>query len=187
MDNSIPLLLALCMVLGWTSVRYRRATKALAAAKASMGPLIARQQNPEVLSALSGSGDWWPVQAGGDNLPGMHLNEGQCPGQMFYTVSTRQTIIPKPPLTRWFKMGRWTPAKNGFPEPAPPEGCPEDCAALCTHVWHGWVVAVNLRTGQYVVNANTYAQYRCVMRGSPELGKSPRKFPPEQLERSAIL
>jgi hypothetical protein len=187
MESLVTLLTALCAVLGWAAVRYRRALKAHEAAKASMGPLIARQQNPEVLSALSGGGDWWPVLSSGDNLPGIHLNEGQCPGQMFYTVSTRQTIISRPPLTRWLRLGRWSPAEFGFPPPAPAEGCPEDCAPLFTHQWHGWTVAVNLRTGQYVVNANTYAQYRCVMRGSPELGKPPRAFPPEQLDRSSLL
>lgn len=187
MERLVTLLIALCIVLGWVAVRFRRAARSHEAAKASMGPLIARQQNPEVLSALSGTGDWWPVLAGGDNVPGIHLNEGQCPGQMFFTVSTRQTIIPKPPLTRWLQFGRWTPAEFGYPSPAPAEQCPEDCAPLCTHQWHGWTVSVNLRTGQYVVNANTYAQYRCVMRGSPELGKPPRAFPPEQLERSSLL
>ncbi|MCW5965915.1 MAG: hypothetical protein KIT83_17890, partial [Bryobacterales bacterium] len=109
MDTLVSLLTALCAVLGWVAVRYRRAARAHEAAKASLGPLIARQQNPEVLSALSGTGDWWTVLSSGDNLPGMHANDGQCPGQMFYTVSTRQTIIPKPPLIRWLQFGRWTP------------------------------------------------------------------------------
>lgn len=187
MERLIILLLGLCAVMGWAAVRYRRATKALEAAKASLGPLVARQENPEVLGALSGSGDWWTILAGGDNVPGVHINEGQCPGQMFYTVSTRQTLTVKPPLTRWLRFGRWSPVTTGYPAAAPPDTCPEDCAPLWTHEWHGWTIAINLRTGQYVVNANTYAQYRCVMRGSPELGKPPRPFPPEQLERSSLL
>lgn len=188
MERLIILLSALGAVMGWSAVRFRRATRAHEASKAALGPLITRQDNPEVLSALFGVGNWWTVLAGGDNIPGIHANEGQCPGHMFYTVSTRQTLIAKPPMMRWIHFGRWSPVTvAGYPNAAPAESCPEDCVPLCTHQWHGWTVAVNLMTGQYVLNANTYAQYRCVMRGSPELGKAPRTFPPEQPDRSSLL
>jgi hypothetical protein len=38
-----------------------------------------------------------------------------------------------------------------------------------------------------VLNANTYAQYRCLMPGSPDLNKEPNLYPPEQLERPGLL
>lgn len=187
MDSLVILLIGLCAVLGWTSIRYRRMARALEAAKSSIGPVIARQQNPEVLNALSGSGDWWPVLAGGDNAPGLHLNEGSCPGRLFYTVSTRQTLITDVPIWRWVKLGKWSPVTTGYPNPTPPDECPEECEPVCTHQWNGWTIAYNLRTGQYVLNANTYAQYRCLMPGSPDLLKPPQNYPPEQLHRGSLI
>ncbi|MCZ2157535.1 MAG: hypothetical protein LC114_27185 [Bryobacterales bacterium] len=187
MAQLIILLAGLAAVLGWTSFRYRRRWQCTEAAITAIGPVLARQQNPEVLSALCGAGDWRTVLAGGQNHPGIHANEGRCPGRLFYTVSTRQTLIVDIPLSRWLKFGKWNPCTTGYPQPAPPEGCPEECVPVCTHRWNGWTIAFNLRTSQYVLNANTYAQYRCLMPGSPDLNKAPNLYPPDQLERPGLI
>jgi hypothetical protein len=77
----IILLAGLGAVLGWTSFRFRRRALALESALAAVGPVLARQQNPEVMCALCGSGDWRTVLSGGQNQPGIHADETRCPGR----------------------------------------------------------------------------------------------------------
>lgn len=122
--------------------------------------------------------DWEFVASGGDNTGGIIDNLDSCPCQHEYTVATDQTVI-----AAWPNAAVQNNCVANPPAPAAAEWkCPDDCVQVMTHIWHGWDVLKNTKTGKIVFNCNTFAQYHCKKPTDPDRNKDPRHANPKDPE-----
>ena len=118
--------------------------------------------------------EWVVVKEGGNNQEGNVGNLGLCPCQKEYTVNTKQTAHRQMP-----NAGQIANCVNNPPPADPAEWkCPDDCVQVMTHIWHGWTIVRNRRTGQFKLNCHTFAQYHCKKPGDPAIDQEPEDGPP---------
>ena len=107
------------------------------------------------------SSDWEEVEVSENNRPGIMGGSkkalSMCECGQEYTCNTDQQRMATAPTDEQKDECLKNP-----PEPEPKcYPCDEPCVPVITHLWHGWAVCRNKKTGEYVLNSNTFAQYHC--------------------------
>lgn len=118
-------------------------------------PYIVRSGAPfEEIAPLVNFLDWKVIAQGGNTKPGRFGGRHNCPCQSEYTVATQQVVI-----NAWPNPAQVAAcAANPPAAQAPDWTCPDDCVQVMTHIWHGWMVVQNIKTGQMRFNCETFAQ-----------------------------
>ncbi len=120
--------------------------------------------------------DWVAVGQGGNNERGVIGGRGLCPCQSEYTANTRQTIHRQMPNQQQIQN-----CVNNPPPTKPAVWkCPDDCVQVQTHIWHGWMIVRNRRTGQFRLNYTTCAQAHCTRPHDPAVHQVPEAGPRPQ-------
>ena len=142
---------------------------------ARAAPYLVRSGAPfEEIAPLANAADWVLVATGGNNNQGNTGPYGRCPCQSEYTVNVAFT-----PINAWPNPAQVAACAANPPPPDPPEWkCAEDCVQVMTHVWHGWDVFRNAKTGQLRFQCNTYAQYHCKKPDDPARDDPPQPTDP---------
>jgi hypothetical protein len=139
------------------------------------GPYLIRSGAAfEEIEDLVRIGEWKSVASGGNTKSGRFGNRNSCPCQSEYTVNTRQVVI-----NAWPNPQVLAGCQNNPPPPAAAEWkCKDDCVQVMTHIWQGWRVVRNVRTGQMKFNCVTFAQYHCKKPNDPDRDKPPKPTDP---------
>ena len=131
---------------------------------------VAKKKVQPLLDGLQ----WIVIATGGNTKPGNTGNFGSCPCQSEYTVATVQT-----PLNAWPNPAALNNCAQNLPPPQPAEiPCQKDCVQVMTHIWHGWMVVQNAKTGALILNCDTFAQYHCKKPNDPDRNRPPRHTDP---------
>ena len=119
-------------------------------------------------------GMWKIIDQGGNNQFGHTDGIGNCPCQSEWTCATAQT-----PVAAWPVPGMAAAcAANPPAAQAASIPCATSCVQVMTHIWHGWDVVQNTKTGAIVFNCHTYAQYHCKLPNDPDRNRPPRHTDP---------
>jgi hypothetical protein len=131
--------------------------------------LIRRGATFAEVGGLLGIGDWVQIAQGGNTKPGIIGGLDQCPCQKEYTVATNQVAI-----NAWPNPAQVNACNNAPPAAEKPGfKCADNCIQVMTHLWHGWTVMQNTKTGQILFNCETFAQYHCKKPDDPDVNKPP--------------